>query len=89
MCLIIYFVFVATASYRLLPTIELLKTVRGEAAYRLQSCFSPGVIGIQKDKKGLHIFTKHTISIQFNNLLTSFTFKSDLTHTQPHTHTLA
>ena len=37
---------VATAFYRLLPEIRLLKPIRGEAAERLQSCFSPGVIGI-------------------------------------------
>jgi len=37
---------VATAFYRLLPEIQLLKPIRGEAAERLQSCFSPGVIGI-------------------------------------------
>ena len=41
---------VATAFYRLLPEIKLLKPVSGEAALRLQSCFSPDVIGIKKDK---------------------------------------
>ena len=40
---------VATAFYRLLPEIRLLKPVIGEAATKLQSCFSPGVIGIKKD----------------------------------------
>ncbi|XP_014785989.1 DNA-directed RNA polymerases I and III subunit RPAC1, partial [Octopus bimaculoides] len=34
---------VATASYRLLPEITLLKPVYGEQAHRLQTCFSPGV----------------------------------------------
>jgi len=38
---------VATAFYRLLPEVKLLKPIRGEAAERLQSCFSPGVIGIE------------------------------------------
>ena len=41
---------VATASYRLLPEVKLLKPVTGEAAQRLQSCFSEGVIGIKKTK---------------------------------------
>ncbi len=35
---------VATAYYRLLPTIRLIKTVKGERAELLRSCFSPGVI---------------------------------------------
>lgn len=39
---------VATASYRLLPTIRLNAEVSGEAAERLQSVFSEGVIGIEK-----------------------------------------
>ncbi|XP_011860006.1 PREDICTED: DNA-directed RNA polymerases I and III subunit RPAC1 [Vollenhovia emeryi] len=37
---------VATASYRLLPAIQLTKPVRGEDADLLQSCFSPGVIEV-------------------------------------------
>jgi len=41
---------VCTASYRLLPQIELMKSITGEQASRLQKCFSPGVIGI--DSKG-------------------------------------
>ncbi|CAO4377548.1 unnamed protein product [Caenorhabditis nigoni] len=39
---------VATASYRLLPTIRLNAEISGEAAERLQSVFSEGVIGIEK-----------------------------------------
>ncbi|XP_060561263.1 DNA-directed RNA polymerases I and III subunit RPAC1-like [Ruditapes philippinarum] len=35
---------VATASYRLLPDITLLKPITGELAVKLQRCFSPGVI---------------------------------------------
>lgn len=43
---------VATAFYRLLPDIKLVKEIEGEAAYRLQKCFSPGVIGIRNEKDG-------------------------------------
>ncbi|XP_053457531.1 DNA-directed RNA polymerases I and III subunit RPAC1 [Nycticebus coucang] len=39
---------VATASYRLLPDITLLKPVEGEAAEELSQCFSPGVIEVQE-----------------------------------------
>ncbi|CAG9764790.1 unnamed protein product [Ceutorhynchus assimilis] len=44
---------VATAFYRLLPEIKIVKQVEGEAAYRLQKCFSPGVISVRTegDKK--------------------------------------
>ncbi|KAK6054331.1 RNA polymerase Rpb3/Rpb11 dimerization domain protein [Cooperia oncophora] len=42
---------VATATYRLLPTIRLLGEVRGEAAIRLQESFSEGVIEL-KEKDG-------------------------------------
>ncbi|RZC32598.1 DNA-directed RNA polymerases I and III subunit RPAC1 [Asbolus verrucosus] len=41
---------VATAFYRLLPDIKLLSEVEGEAAVRLQKCFSPGVISIRHEK---------------------------------------
>ncbi|XP_044304400.1 DNA-directed RNA polymerases I and III subunit RPAC1 [Varanus komodoensis] len=41
---------VATASYRLLPEITLLQPVEGEAAEKLQKCFSPGVIEVQEIK---------------------------------------
>ncbi|XP_072929844.1 DNA-directed RNA polymerases I and III subunit RPAC1 [Epargyreus clarus] len=40
---------VATASYRLLPDITLTRDVRDIEATLLQSCFSPGVIGIDSD----------------------------------------
>ncbi|KAL1501098.1 hypothetical protein ABEB36_006486 [Hypothenemus hampei] len=40
---------VATVFYRLLPDIRLVKPVEGEAALRLQKCFSPGVITVKKD----------------------------------------
>lgn len=43
---------VATASYRLLPTIDIIgdEPLTGEQAKRFQNCFPPGVIGI--DSKG-------------------------------------
>lgn len=41
---------VATAYYRLLPEITLKERVRGEAAERLQRCFSPGVIDLVEAK---------------------------------------
>ncbi|KAL4237293.1 DNA-directed RNA polymerases I and III subunit RPAC1 [Mactra antiquata] len=37
---------VATASYRLLPEITLLKPVTGKLAHKLKNCFTPGVIEI-------------------------------------------
>ncbi|XP_034474200.1 DNA-directed RNA polymerases I and III subunit RPAC1 [Drosophila innubila] len=40
---------VATAYYRLLPQIILNREVSGKDAYLLQSCFSPGVIGIDEN----------------------------------------
>ncbi|GLH03755.1 hypothetical protein R5R35_014131 [Gryllus longicercus] len=43
---------VATAFYRLLPEITLLRDVEDDLAYKLQKCFSPGVIGLQKTKSG-------------------------------------
>lgn len=43
------FKILATTFYRLLPDIRIIKTVEGEAAYRLQKCFSPGVISIRKE----------------------------------------
>ena len=39
---------VATASYRLLPTISILQPIRGSAARRFQKCFPDGVIGIKR-----------------------------------------
>ncbi|XP_043508599.1 DNA-directed RNA polymerases I and III subunit RPAC1 [Frieseomelitta varia] len=43
---------VATASYRLLPDIQLIKSVRGEMADRLKNCFSVGVIEVIETKPG-------------------------------------
>ncbi|TRY74694.1 hypothetical protein TCAL_06409 [Tigriopus californicus] len=42
---------VATAYYRLLPEIKLNQEVSGEAAERLQKCFSPGVIELKGGNK--------------------------------------
>lgn len=39
------------AFYRLMPEIIITKEVSGEAAERLEKCFSPGVIAIE-NKKG-------------------------------------
>jgi len=41
---------VATAYYRLLPEIKINRRVCGEAAKRLQHCFSPGVIDLVEEK---------------------------------------
>lgn len=43
---------VATASYRLLPEITLLREVKGERAERLATCFSPGVVRLEVDEDG-------------------------------------
>lgn len=37
---------VATASYRLLPTIDILDRITGEEAKKFQNCFPPGVVGV-------------------------------------------
>lgn len=42
----------ATAFYRLLPDIKLTREVEGEAAERLQKCFSPGVISLRHNPDG-------------------------------------
>lgn len=39
---------VATASYRLLPIINILKPILGADAHKFQQCFPQGVIGIEK-----------------------------------------
>lgn len=49
------FLLAATASYRLLPEITLTKEIEGELAERLQSCFSPGVIGLEDNGNGLYL----------------------------------
>jgi DNA-directed RNA polymerase I and III subunit RPAC1 len=42
---------VATASYRLLPTISILKPILGKDAEKFQKCFPHGVIGFEKVSK--------------------------------------
>lgn len=41
---------VATAYYRLLPNVELLRPIEGIDAERLQKCFSPGVIDLVEEE---------------------------------------
>jgi DNA-directed RNA polymerase I and III subunit RPAC1 len=48
---------VSTAFYRLLPSITITKPVLGEAALRLQKCFSPGVIELEEGPGG----SKHAV----------------------------
>jgi len=43
-------IFSATASYRLMPNIELLESIRNEDADLLQKCFSPDVIEVVKQQ---------------------------------------
>jgi len=43
---------VSTAFYRLLPDITINKEVTGEAAERLQKCFSPGVMKLKPNQEG-------------------------------------
>ena len=45
----------ATAFYRLLPSITITKPVVGEAAVRLQKCFSPDVIELLEGPTGLQL----------------------------------
>lgn len=54
---------VATASYRLMPTIDILETIKGDAARRFQKCFPSGVIGIN-DKDEAYVLDprKDTVS---------------------------
>ena len=47
--------FLATASYRLLPEITLLKPITGDLTERLIKCFSKGVIKT-KTKNGTSLF---------------------------------
>lgn len=46
---------VATAFYRLMPEIKLLRNVIGDEARLLQKCFSPGVIGIDPDTDAAYV----------------------------------
>ncbi|KAF9524735.1 DNA-directed RNA polymerase [Crepidotus variabilis] len=46
---------VATASYRLLPNIKILKPIPPESAEEFQKCFSPGVIKVNKETKEVSV----------------------------------
>lgn len=63
----------ATASYRLLPDIVLTRPVEGEAARRLQGCFSPGVIELD-EVKGKHIHTNCTQRLRYHGLMSQEPF---------------
>ncbi|SAM67091.1 probable Rpc40-40 kD subunit of DNA-directed RNA polymerases I and III [Ustilago bromivora] len=49
---------VATATYRLLPHIQLLKPVEGEQVDKLLKCFPPGVIGAEGEGKNRKAYVK-------------------------------
>ncbi|VVT56806.1 uncharacterized protein SAPINGB_P005293 [Magnusiomyces paraingens] len=53
---------VATASYRLMPHIELLEPIEGAAAEKLQTLFSPGVIGIEDGQAVVKDARRDTVS---------------------------
>lgn len=44
--------FTATASYRLLPDIQITEPITGKLAEKFQDCFSPGVIELMKNSRG-------------------------------------
>jgi DNA-directed RNA polymerases I and III subunit RPAC1 len=49
--LFVYFIFfIACASYRLMPQIEILSPITGGDAEKFASCFAPGVIALKKSK---------------------------------------
>lgn len=43
---------VATASYRLLPTIDIIEPIRGADARKFKRCFPRGVIGLEEEADG-------------------------------------
>ena len=49
------FVFLATASYRLMPHITIQKPIPPQLAEKFQSCFSPGVIKIDPKTKAVSV----------------------------------
>lgn len=53
---------VATASYRLMPAINILQPITGDSARRFQKCFPSGVIGISKDTAYVKDARKDTVS---------------------------
>jgi len=60
---------VATAFYRLLPEVSITKSVTGEAAERLQKCFSPGVIDLVQDEESGKFDIIHSFSINLTLLI--------------------
>lgn len=53
---------VSTASYRLLPVIDLLEKIQGDEAEELQKCFPEGVIGIKDGAAYVKDARKDTVS---------------------------
>ncbi|KAJ1019944.1 hypothetical protein NDA16_004225 [Ustilago loliicola] len=49
---------VATATYRLLPHIQLLKPIESEHVDKFVQCFPPGVIGVDGDGKDKKVYVK-------------------------------
>lgn len=43
---------IATASYRLMPTIDIIKPIPSALCHQFAECFAPGVIELQKDADG-------------------------------------
>lgn len=50
----VFFFYLGTSWYRLMPNIKLLDEIKGNDALLLQSCFPKGVIGL-KSVKGMYI----------------------------------
>ena len=42
--------YLATATYRLLPTIDLKEDICGDSAYAFAKCFPPGVVVVEKSQ---------------------------------------
>lgn len=53
---------VATASYRLMPVIDIREPITGELAKKFQKCFPPGVIGIENGEAKVEDARKDTVS---------------------------
>lgn len=60
-----YFGYLGTAWYRMMPNIKLLDEIKGNDAVLLQSCFPKGVIGL-KSVKGMYLFYKINSYYFFN-----------------------
>lgn len=53
---------VATATYRLMPTIDILEPITGKDAVKFQKCFAPGVVEIENDQAVVKDPRKDTVS---------------------------